>query len=495
LAFGTGEDPYAGIDRFSRVVDLRWWNTASGQDVERVQHGYDLASNRLWRQNPVAAAHGVDMDELYGYDGVNQLTSFSRGQLASGQTALVDGTETFAQAWSLDPTGNWSEFQQDSDGSGTWDLDQPRTHNAANEITAFGATAGPQWAAPTYDLAGNMTGLPQPASPGNGFVCVYDAWNRLVRVADATSSQTVAQYQYDGRGYRTVAQTYTSGVLSDTRDFYYSDQWQILEERAGQSAVDRQFVWGSRYVDDLLLRDRDTTGVGTLDERLFGLKDPNWNVTALSDPTGAPVERYRYSAYGEPIFLSGAFSTVGSSSYDVEALYCGYRCDATLDSYVVRNRVLWSHLGRWDRRDPIGYSAADTNVYRYLVDNPLAATDPSGREPPSPVPPPPKPSSWPFSDIIECITTTSPSGYDGLTLIKPPPPTRDQCQAACKASRDSGYFAAWVCAVLGSVIPSPNETSPLSYDNTMNSLTGNYDKEYCKCMKKCDSPGPEGPMG
>ena len=27
-------------------------------------------------------------------------------------------------------------------------------------------------------------------------------------------------------------------------------------------------------------------------------------------------------------------------------------CDRR-QSYLVRNRVLWSHLGRWDRRDPI----------------------------------------------------------------------------------------------------------------------------------------------
>ena len=87
LAFGTGTDPYAGIDQFGRIVDLRWWNPGTGQDVERVQHGYDLVSNRLWRQNPVAAALGVNMDELYSYDGVNQLATFARGQLTSDQTA------------------------------------------------------------------------------------------------------------------------------------------------------------------------------------------------------------------------------------------------------------------------------------------------------------------------------------------------------------------------------------------------------------------------
>ena len=42
LAFGTGPDPYAGLDQFGRIIDLRWWNPSSGQDVDRIQHGYDL---------------------------------------------------------------------------------------------------------------------------------------------------------------------------------------------------------------------------------------------------------------------------------------------------------------------------------------------------------------------------------------------------------------------------------------------------------------------
>jgi hypothetical protein len=38
-----------------------------------------------------------------------------------------------------------------------------------------------------------------------------------------------------------------------------SDDWQIVEERVDSSTdPDRQFLWGQRTTDDLLLRDRDT---------------------------------------------------------------------------------------------------------------------------------------------------------------------------------------------------------------------------------------------
>jgi RHS repeat-associated protein len=132
-----------------------------------------------------------------------------------------------------------------------------------------------------------------------------------------------------------------------------------------------------RYIDELIIRDRDATGNGALGERLYALQDPNWNVVALSDVAGTVVERYRYSAYGEPAFLTGAFASRDSSSYDVSTLYCGYRWDRVLESYLVRNRVLWPNVGRWDRRDPIGYRGG-INLYGYVGNAPMDAVDPQG---------------------------------------------------------------------------------------------------------------------
>jgi hypothetical protein len=53
------------------------------------------------------------------------------------------------------------------------------------------------------------------------------------------------------------------------------------------------------YVDALILRDRDTDGDGTLDERLWVVQDANYNVTALLDNSGNVVERYVYDPFGQ----------------------------------------------------------------------------------------------------------------------------------------------------------------------------------------------------
>ena len=59
-----------------------------------------------------------------------------------------------------------------------------------------------------------------------------------------------------------------------------------------------QYVWSPVYVDALILRDRDSDGDGTLDERLWVVQDANFNVTAVVDDSGEVVERYIYDPFG-----------------------------------------------------------------------------------------------------------------------------------------------------------------------------------------------------
>ena len=219
----------------------------------------------------------------------------------------------------------------------------------------------------------------------------------------------VRAYEYDGLDRMISKWSYDEDAfsLSEWRHYYYSDQWQFLEERvadsytgsysgsgipamsgwglsgsgiAGTFRLDRQFVWGLRYVNDLVLRDRDTDTNGSLDERIYALQDPNWNVVAIANTSGTILKRFCYSAYGAPKYFTSNFSD-STAGYDWETLYCGYRYDYHTDSdvkwHIAGHRILLSHLGRWNRRDPIGYKGG-INPYEYVGDSPLMRTDPTG---------------------------------------------------------------------------------------------------------------------
>jgi hypothetical protein len=112
----------------------------------------------------------------------------------------------------------------------------------------------------------------------------------------------VGAYAYDGLTRRVSKE---SGSEVTRRDFYYSDQWQVLEERLFDSRfAERTFVWGLRYIDDLVLRDVEAgPGAG----RLYATHD-QWHIIAITNDAGDVVERLAYGAFGTSIVLNAEFS-------------------------------------------------------------------------------------------------------------------------------------------------------------------------------------------
>jgi len=239
----------------------------------------------------------------------------------------------------LDPTGNWTGYVQKT--SGTTVLDQDRDHNHVNEIdvdedhsntpgASITAGTGTNWYDPSYDAAGNMTGVPKASSPADGLTCKYDAWNRLVEVP--VHPVVTFRYEYDGLNRRTVTVRYISGAVSNCDHRYYNASWQVVETRVhGSSGQPEtappyyQYVWSARYIDSLVLRDWNTDSDNYCDDqRLYYLGDANFNVTCLVDTSGDALERYLYDPYGKVTFYTGDWtSTRSSSSYHNVYLYTG----------------------------------------------------------------------------------------------------------------------------------------------------------------------------
>lgn len=187
----------------------------------------------------------------------------------------------------------------------------------------------------------------------------------------------VAIYGYDGLNRRTIVD---DGVTE--RHSYYSEDWQLLEERLGATRVrlrpNASSSGVSAAIDDLVLRDRSPTNNGTLSERP-ALQDANWNVTALVDDGGDVVERYRYEAMPtvlQPDFTpSPKLPSLGRfATADI-----GMTPNAGL--YYVRNRYLNDALGEWITRDPFTYYDG-VNMYEYVNNNPINNVDPSGTHSP-----------------------------------------------------------------------------------------------------------------
>jgi RHS repeat-associated protein len=365
--------PISGLDNFDRATTSSWLQGTTLTPVASLAYSYYRNGMRAARGNFVAPNHS----EVYGYDRLDRLNSLIRGQL-SPTGAFLPGTKTFAQQWLLDATDNWSLFQQDSTGNGQWAVQQ-RWHNGANEITRI---QGQNWPTPIYDANGNPTSnVPQVLVPSAGFRFDVDPWNRVVGVRNQAGA-LIAQMQYDALSRRTI-----KSASGQTRHFYYSSDWQMLDERLEVPGVElfsippeREYVWGVRGPDDLILRERSTANNGVLDERLYAVQDLNFNVVAIVNASGAAQERYEFDAYGVTTFENAStFQSLSPNQSAVawNVLYGGYYFDPETGLYLARNRFYHPGLGRWLQRDPMGY-ADSANLYQYGLSDPASVIDPEG---------------------------------------------------------------------------------------------------------------------
>ena len=190
---GTAAAGYPGIDRFGRLVETRWQNGTT--DLVHTQYGRNRAGGVVWQRN--ALAHGLTPavateDSYYWYDGLRQVTRHDRGDLTgSPYSGVVAATRQQKETFTFDQTGNWTNTTSES----PW-LDQSRTHNVANEITAIGSPYGV--VQPQFDAAGNMTVMPRPGAWDASLACTWDAWNRLVRVRSCSGSSSSSGFEFLG---------------------------------------------------------------------------------------------------------------------------------------------------------------------------------------------------------------------------------------------------------------------------------------------------------
>jgi RHS repeat-associated protein len=127
-----------------------------------------------------------------------------------------------------------------------------------------------------------------------------------------------------------------------------------------------------------VLRDRDTTGNGTLDERLYAMSDANWNVTGVVDTSGVVQERIEYTPYGRPQFLAANFTPRSSSAFDWRTSYTGREWESAVWLYDFRHRWYIPLVGVFSSRDPIGYADYDFCLYQYVRSTPTGLVDPLG---------------------------------------------------------------------------------------------------------------------
>ncbi len=324
-----------------------------------------------------------------GYDDQNRLTAWNRTDSAHNQS------------WALSAVGDWNTFTD----AGTA---QNRTHGPTHELLTMGA------ATVTHDSRGNMTLDEQ------GKQMTWDADGMLASAVIPAGSSTGIEgthtYQYDAIGRR-VRKT-TGGAGATDTVFLRDAQTVVAEYTSGEEAAAplRKYVNAS-YVDEpVLLIDRTaagSTGTGT-DERFYFHRNQQYSITALTDNAGAVVERYAYTAYGDPTILDGAGSTTRTASYIGNPyLYTAQEYDAETGLQHFNARMYEGRKGRFLSHDPIMYPSGSNSYASYMS---TAKVDPFGYDP--------------FVNpggMDGDMSRYFPPGFNPYPNILPPPADRGNC--------------------------------------------------------------------
>ena len=179
--------------------------------------------------------------------------------------------------------------------------------------------------------------------------------------------QASTNFKYDARNRQ------VSRVVNGAATFYIYDNWNLLEEYTANVTPEVAYLHGVGI--DKLISKKDSQNI-----TVYYHHDALGNVVALSNTSGALVERYRYDLFGYPLIQNASASYLGSSAYNNRFLFTGREWLAALNIYDYRNRQYSPHIGRFLQTDPIRFDAEDVNLYRYVGNNPVNWVDPFGLE-------------------------------------------------------------------------------------------------------------------
>lgn len=220
------------------------------------------------------------------------------------------------------------------------------TPNTVNQYTSVAS------AVYSYDANGNLIG-----DGTNSYS--YDTENHML-TANAVALGNTVSFGYDPLGRR-VSKVSTGALITSTS--YLLDGDRELAEYDGTGAtLLRRYVYGPG-IDEPVVR-IDVSGSSSTP--YYTHQDGLGSVVAMTDATGAVVDKYSYGIYGESNSLSG-------NPYR----FTGRRLDPETGLYYNRARYYSASLGRFMQNDPIGYAGGD-NLYAYVLNDPVDLTDPSG---------------------------------------------------------------------------------------------------------------------
>ncbi|MDX2171276.1 MAG: RHS repeat-associated core domain-containing protein [Deltaproteobacteria bacterium] len=339
--------------------------TATSLSLGPGQVVHDATSYTPFGEPESYAARYNDDTPLYAvtYDSRDRL-----GRLTQ-KTETVLGEST-VYAYAYDPAGRLREVKTNGAVSSTYTYDA-NGNRLSHEVPGVGTTTA------TYDDQDRLLtyGDAEYEYTANGDLALkrvgsdvttytYDALGNLRTVV--LPSGSVIEYLIDGRNRRIGKKV--DGVF--TQGFVYGDQLNPVAELGPGGGVVAQFIYGSKpNMPDYMIRyNEDGNPAGSYRFITDQLGSPRL-VVSVAD--GSIQEQLSYDQFGNIAFDSNpSFQSFG---------FAGGLRDRQTGLTRFGARDYDPGAGRWVARDPIGFQGGGTNLYEYVLSDPVNMLDPTGK--------------------------------------------------------------------------------------------------------------------
>jgi len=406
-------------------------STGSGAD-ERIEYTYDGTL-----LTGIAQSGMLHQTISYSYNNDFAVTSMTYAGATQTYAYDNDGLLTQSGAYTLTRDAQNGYATQLSDGT----LTQNRIYNSYGELTRLEDNLF------SYTLERNKNGqIVTKTETLEGVDTTYDySYDEMGRLIEVKKdNQIVESYSYDANGNResaTVNSTSTTGsyTLDDALTVYgdntyrYDEDGYLIEKTAPegsttytyntlgaltkvvlpngttieypQDALNRRvakkvngvivekYLWEDLTTllavydkdDNLIQRfeyadQRMPVAMMQNGQKYYLYYDQVGSLRAVSDTNGHIIKEITYDTYGNIIADS-------NPNFKVPFGFAGglYDPDTKLTHFGYREYDAFT--GKWTAKDPIGFAGGDSNLYGYVLNDPVNLMDPEGLRPPANVPP------------------------------------------------------------------------------------------------------------
>ncbi len=341
----------------AQMTMIKSQKTSGATRLHELTYSYDDFSNL--NMQVMIASNGVSNSEDYQYDNLHRLIQSDRTLNTIGQSDTI--------TYNYDAVGNFSNKS-----------DYGSNYLYGNPGKTAGGNAGPNAVRQlfkvgvgtvtfAYDNNGNMTS-------GDGKAITYNEFNKPLTIQKGSVTSSFS-YGADLMRYKQVK----TGAAGGTITTYYIDK--LLEKEVQGSTTKYK-----HYIGDVAIQTKknSTWEIG------FTHRDRLGSVATISDENGNLKEHRSFDPFGKPRkgdFVEpsqNTFTSITGLTQMNRTTERGFTDHEHLDDHELihmNGRAYDYNLGRFLSVDPFVQAPGNSqsmNPYSYIMNNPLAGTDPSG---------------------------------------------------------------------------------------------------------------------